>query len=144
MNRPKIRHLAIYTLDTDELARFYVTVFDMEITLRAGPIGKGPVFLTDGYMNLAILPATTKGEAAVGLNHFGFHVENVGEITESLIAEGVEKPTMRPAGRYAEFRATDPCGNAFDLSEHGFQEDQAARDKRTIAGTDTSTDTTSQ
>jgi predicted enzyme related to lactoylglutathione lyase len=140
MNRPKIRHLAIYTMDTDKLASFYVTVFDMEITLRAGPIGKGPVFLTDGYMNLAILPATTRGEAAVGLNHFGFHVEDIGEITENLLAAGIEKPTLRPAGRYAEFRATDPCGNAFDLSEHGFQEDQAARAKRAGAGKDPSDD----
>ena len=134
MNRPKIRHLAIYTLNTDELAKFYVTVFDMEITLRAGPIGKGPVFLTDGYMNLAILPATTKGEAAVGLNHFGFHVDDLVEIEERLLEEGLEKPTMRPAGRYAEFRATDPCGNAFDLSEHGFEEDPVTRENRAAAG----------
>ena len=141
MNRPKIRHLAIYALDTDKLANFYVTVFDMEITLRAGPIGKGPVFLTDGYMNLAILPATTKGEAAVGLNHFGFHVEDVDEITASLLAAGIDKPTMRPAGRYAEFRATDPCGNAFDLSEHGFQEDDVARENRAAAGDEPSGDT---
>ncbi|MFB3076474.1 MAG: VOC family protein, partial [Lysobacterales bacterium] len=39
MSRPKIRHLALYTPDTDKLAAFYVNVFDMEITLRAGPIG---------------------------------------------------------------------------------------------------------
>ena len=115
MSRPTIRHLAMYTLNTDELAGFYVTVFDMEIVLRAGPIGKGPVFLTDGYMNLAILPATTRGEATVGLNHIGFQVDDIDDITNKLLAEGIEKPTMRPAGRYAEFRATDPCGNAFDL-----------------------------
>ena len=139
MSRPKIRHLAMYTLNTDELAGFYVTVFDMEIVLRAGPIGKGPVFLTDGYMNLAILPATTRGEATVGLNHIGFQVDDIDDITNKLLAEGIEKPTMRPAGRYAEFRATDPCGNAFDLSEHGFQEDEAARDKRAAAGADSST-----
>jgi predicted enzyme related to lactoylglutathione lyase len=144
MGRPKLRHLAIYTLDTDKLASFYVTVFDMEITLRAGPIGKGPVFLTDGHMNLAILPATTQGEAAVGLNHFGFHVEDVRDVTERLLAEGVEEPTMRPAGRYAEFRATDPCGNAFDLSEHGFQQNPTARDNRTAAGGDPSADNSSQ
>lgn len=138
MTRPKIRHLAMYALNTDELAGFYMTVFDMEIVLRAGPIGKGPVFLTDGYMNLAILPATTTGEAAVGLNHIGFHVEDVDEITGRLLAEGIEKPTMRPAGRYAEYRATDPCGNAFDLSEHGFQGDPAAQDKREATGTDPS------
>ncbi len=136
MSRPKIRHLALYTPDTDKLATFYVNVFDMEITLRAGPIGKGPVFLSDGYMNLAILPATTHGEVAVGLNHFGLLVDDIEAITEKLIAEGVGEPSMRPAGRYAEFRAADPLGNAFDLSEHGFQEDQAARDKRATAGLD--------
>ena len=136
MSRPKIRHLALYTPDTDKLAAFYVNVFDMEITLRAGPIGKRPVFLSDGYMNLAILPATTHGEAAVGLNHFGLLVDDIEAITEKLIAEGVGEPSMRPAGRYAEFRAADPLGNAFDLSEHGFQEDQAARDKRATAGLD--------
>lgn len=136
MSRAKIRHLALYTPDTDKLAAFYVNVFDMEITLRAGPIGKGPVFLSDGYMNLAILPATTHGEAAVGLNHFGLLVDDIEAITEKLIAEGVGEPSMRPAGRYAEFRAADPLGNAFDLSEHGFQEDQAARDKRATAGLD--------
>ena len=37
MSRPKIRHLALYTPDTDKLAAFYVSVFDMEIKLRAGP-----------------------------------------------------------------------------------------------------------
>lgn len=90
-------------------------------------------------MNLAILRATTRGEATVGLNHIGFHVDDIDDIANKLLAEGIEKPTMRPAGRYAEFRATDPCGNAFDLSEHGFQEDEAARDKRVAAGTDSST-----
>ena len=81
MSRPKIRHLALYTPNTDKLAAFYVNVFDMEIKLRAGPIGKGPVFLSDGYMNLAILPATTHGEVAVGLNHFGFLVDDIEAIT---------------------------------------------------------------
>jgi predicted enzyme related to lactoylglutathione lyase len=122
MSRPRIRHLAIYTIHTDRLADFYVRVFDMEITRRAGPIGQGPVFLSDGYLNLAILPHSAKGETAVGLNHFGFEVESIAEVTERLATAGVAPPVARPAGRYAEFRATDPCGNMFDLSEHGFAE----------------------
>ena len=126
----------MYTQNTDELADFYVRVFDMEIVLRAGPVNKGPVFLSDGYMNLAILPATTKGEATVGLNHIGFQVDDLAATTDKLVAAGVEAPTQRPAGRYAEFRAMDPCGNAFDLSEHGFQEDEAARTRRVSAGID--------
>ena len=98
MAKPKIRHLAIYAPDTDKLAAFYVNVFDMEEVLRAGPTGKGPVFLTDGYINLAILPQSPKGEIPVGLNHFGFHVEDVNSITDKLVAEGMEEPVMRPAG----------------------------------------------
>ncbi len=133
MAKPKIRHLAIYAPDTDKLAAFYVNVFDMEEVLRAGPTGKGPVFLTDGYINLAILPQSPKGEIPVGLNHFGFHVEDVNSITDKLVAEGMEEPVMRPAGRYAEFRGSDLYGNMFDLSEHGFQEDEAARGKRQAA-----------
>ncbi len=133
MAKPKIRHLAIYAPDTDKLAAFYVNVFDMEEVLRAGPTGKGPVFLTDGYINLAILPQSPKGEITVGLNHFGFHVEDVNSIMDKLAAEGMEKPVMRPAGRYAEFRGSDLYGNMFDLSEHGFQEDEAAQGKRQAA-----------
>lgn len=133
MAKPKIRHLAIYAPDTDKLAAFYVTVFDMEEVLRAGPTGKGPVFLTDGYINLAILPQSPKGEIPVGLNHFGFHVEDVKSITDKLVAAGMAEPVMRPAGRYAEFRGSDLYGNMFDLSEHGFQEDEAALGKRQAA-----------
>ena len=122
MGRPTIRHLAIYTPDTDRLADFYVKVFDMEITRRAGPTGQGPVFLSDGYLNLAILPHSARGEIAVGLNHFGFEVDSIEETTRRLRDAGVPPPAARPAGRYAEVRATDPSGNMFDLSEHGFAE----------------------
>ena len=125
MGRPTIRHLAIYTPDTDRLADFYVKVFDMEITRRAGPLGQGPVFLTDGYLNLAILPHSARGEIAVGLNHFGFEVDSIDEIAKRLNAAGVAGPVERPAGRYAEVRATDPGGNMFDLSEGGFAEKPA-------------------
>ena len=115
------RHLTTaHFFGSDGIGRFY---------------GKG-FRLHTGRRNLAILPATTQGEVAVGLNHFGFLVDDIESITEKLITEGLEEPTMRPAGRYAEYRAADPLGNAFDLSEHGFQEDQVARDKRATAGMD--------
>ncbi len=131
MAKPKIRHLAIMTPNPQKLAKFYANVFDMEIALEAkGASGSGPVFLTDGYLNLALIPQSPKSDAAVGLNHFGFHVEEVSEIAERLKKEGISEPAMRPAGRYAEYRASDPFGNAFDLSEHGFQEDQAAKENR--------------
>jgi catechol 2,3-dioxygenase-like lactoylglutathione lyase family enzyme len=138
VDKPKIRHLALFTPNPEKLARFYVNVFEMEIVHRSrGADGKGGVFLTDGYISLAILPQRTTGEMAAGLNHFGFKVDDVEAIAEKLAAEGVEAPTMRPAERpYAEYRAADPYGNLFDLSEHGYDrvEARSEREKASSAG----------
>jgi len=90
-------------------------------------------FLTDGYMSLAILPQRLEGEAACGLNHFGFAVEDTAAISRHLVEAGVEEPKKRPSTRpYAEFRGCDPEGNWFDLSEHGFEnvETESERAKR--------------
>jgi len=116
MPTPKIRHLAIFVRDTDKVAKFYQTVFDMELVGSKGP-GKSQ-YLSDGYLTLAILPHSTAGSVPTGLNHFGFSVTDRDEITRRLVTEGVGEPQARPADRaYAEFRACDPEGNMFDLSE---------------------------
>ena len=120
MGKPKIRHLALFARKPHELADFYVRNFDMELVHRSPGGGH---YLTDGYFSLAILPHKLEAEAAVGLNHFGFQVEDVQEMSEKLVQDGLEEARARPSGRpYAEFRACDPEGNQFDLSEHGFQD----------------------
>jgi hypothetical protein len=82
-------------------------------------------FLTDGYLMLAILPHRLEGEAAVGLNHFGFNLESTAETMKKLEKFGVEVPKQRPADRpYAELRAVDPEGNWFDISEEGLKDDK--------------------
>ena len=121
MAKPKIRHLALFARDPKKLADFYTSVFDMEIAHQ----GRNAYFLTDGYLMLAILPHRLEGEAAVGLNHFGFNIESCAEIMEKLENFGVEVPKPRPADRpYAELRAVDPEGNWFDISEEGLKDDQ--------------------
>jgi catechol-2,3-dioxygenase len=104
-------------MDPEKLAQFYVDVFDMKIV---GKNGRNNVFLTDGYMNLALLTQKAEGKPN-GLNHFGFHVEDSADIEERMKKwEGVS-PQKRPADRaYAETRGTDPEGNNFDISEGGF------------------------
>jgi hypothetical protein len=87
-------------------------------------VGKNAYFLTDGYLMLAILPHRLEGEAAVGLNHFGFNIEDNEEILKRLAKWQVEVPKQRPADRpYAELRAVDPEGNWFDISEEGLKDD---------------------
>jgi catechol 2,3-dioxygenase-like lactoylglutathione lyase family enzyme len=125
MAKPKIRHLALFARDPKKLADFYTSVFDMEVAATNGKA----YFLTDGYLMLAVLPHRLDGEAAVGLNHFGFNVENVAEVMKKLAAYGLETPKQRPGDRpYAELRAVDPEGNWFDLSEEGLKDkDQVSR-----------------
>jgi catechol 2,3-dioxygenase-like lactoylglutathione lyase family enzyme len=113
----KIRHLAMICMDPDKLADFYCDVFDMKVQLRRN----GSVFLTDGYLNVALLAQTTEGKRN-GLNHFGFHIENADVVAERMKKWKVVGPVKRPADRtYAETRGTDPEGNNFDLTVGGFE-----------------------
>lgn len=127
---PKIRHLAIRTEDTGKLAAFYKDVFEMEILNKDRQEG-GAIYMTDGYINLAILP-NHEQNAPNGLYHFGFQVENYDKIVERLTKVDPKKaPKQRPADRiYAETRSSDPDGNLFDISEHGFMIAEAVGDKK--------------
>ncbi|MBT3791793.1 MAG: VOC family protein [Rhodospirillales bacterium] len=124
----KIRHLAIVTTDPDKLAKFYVDVFGLEIQQRAD---SGNIFMTDGYLNIALLTNKAEGKPS-GLNHFGFHIDDMADITAKLETAGVPAPAKRPADRhYAEMRAFDPDGNNFDLSVNGFE--RVRKDREPVA-----------
>lgn len=114
----RIRHIAIKTANPERLAAFYEKAFEMEITHRT-PIGT--VFLTDGYINLALIPCRVVGNAAPGINHFGFQVDHAEAAAEKVATLGVPMPAARPdTTPYAELRGIDPDGNMFDISEHGY------------------------
>ena len=78
----KIKHIAIRTPDPEKTAAFYKSVFDLE---EVGKAGAG-VYLSDGYINLAILKSNDQGngESArdvagyAGIDHLGFVVDDVG------------------------------------------------------------------
>ncbi|MGW5257406.1 VOC family protein [Streptomyces sp. NPDC004012] len=55
------------------------------------------------------------------MNHFGFPIEDRAATSETLRAAGTPRPAERLTDRpFAEYRAMDPEGNWFDLSEPGF------------------------
>jgi catechol 2,3-dioxygenase-like lactoylglutathione lyase family enzyme len=122
---PKIRHLAIKTKSPARLAEFYQKVFDMKIINQEK---SGAIYMSDGYLTLAIL--RNRGEATPsGINHFGFQVDDLGDI-EARLKEFEEPMTARPSTRpYAEYRAMDPDGNLFDISVHGYDEAEYASDR---------------
>src|SRR5438445_11570582 len=81
---PRIKHIALTTKDPAKTAAFYKEAFGLK-EIRRSPNGAG--FLTDGYINLAILNWKTEKDADVGPNgpnysgihHFGFEVDDLAE-----------------------------------------------------------------
>ena len=72
----KIKHIAIKVEDQEKAATFYKETFGMTEAWR-GPVrddGKRAIYLTDGYINMAVLPARGGRE---GIDHFGFQVEDM-------------------------------------------------------------------
>jgi catechol 2,3-dioxygenase-like lactoylglutathione lyase family enzyme len=115
----KIRHLVFHTTDVERLAKFYVDVMGLTVVHRAR---NGGISLTDGYMNLSIHTNKMDGKPS-GFNHFGFVVDDNEEIAERCLELGYRPPLKRPGDRhYAEYRAIDPDGNNFDISENGYEE----------------------
>lgn len=115
--KAKVRHIAIKTPDPQRLADYYTKVFGLEVVLRRET---GSVYLSDGDLCLALLP--TRGEVAPGIEHFGFHIQDVEEIAAALEDAGMAAPKVRANDPpFAETRVTDPDGNMIDLSVHGFE-----------------------
>jgi len=118
----RIRHIAIATKDVDRLVKFYTTVFGLKIVPGRGT----GTYLSDGHINLAILPLEperkTEGPyVKEGIYHFGFQVDDVEALRPVSEQMGAtSKIDKRPDNREAEFRLYDPDGNPVDLSKHGW------------------------
>src|SRR5262249_57587834 len=119
-NRPKICHLAIMTLDPERLAKFYEQAFEMTRLTGKGVPGSKAVYMTDGYITLALLENKADGKPS-GLNHFGWQVDDQDEIAPRLVAPSVKAPAKLPADHpYAETRAPSPHANQCHISGHTY------------------------
>jgi methylmalonyl-CoA/ethylmalonyl-CoA epimerase len=105
------------TADVPKLADFYKNVFGLQEVSR----GKRSIYLSDGYINMAILPAADGSEG--GIHHFGFEVEDVQKMAESAVDAGAQQgPSNLPRdGRFAEVFIKDPSGQRVDLSKQGWK-----------------------
>ena len=86
---PKLRHIAYRADDVEAMAQFFASGFDMEIVQRRS---NGAVDLSDGTMNVTILPAAMpRGDGLPperGIDHIGFTVEDEDVARERLLAAG--------------------------------------------------------
>ena len=68
----KIRHIAIFSENPRKLAEFYVDVFGMKVT---GVDDLGNAWITDGYMDVALIARRSEKAPKAGINHWGFTIE---------------------------------------------------------------------
>jgi len=122
MQPNRIKHIALMAADTNKVATFYKSVFGMHEVARSDR-QNGPVYLSDGYINLAVLPndRPESAGAAPGLHHFGFEVEDVSAAASLAVTMGAaEGHTAVAAGRYSEGYVRDPEGQRLDISSTGW------------------------
>lgn len=118
----RIKHIAIKSEDQEKTADFYKQTFGMKEAWR-GPArtdGRQAIYLSDGYINLAILPARGGHE---GIDHFGFQVEDMEQTLRVAAASGAKgEAGKKPRdGRFAEMGVQDPVGTPVDVSVHGWK-----------------------
>ena len=124
----RIKHVAIRTVDVEKTSAFYKEVFG----LKQVGLGHSGVYLSDGHINLAILKCKTGkegGASAVGIEHFGFQVEDVEGTLAKLNQMGGKSMTdqvvLTPtdpsnAQSYYEIKCSGPDEQEIDISGSGW------------------------
>jgi catechol 2,3-dioxygenase-like lactoylglutathione lyase family enzyme len=140
----RIRHIALTSSDPSKLAEFYKEAFGMtEVRRGTG----GQVFLTDGYVNMALLNFKTpndedpgpNGGYYSGIHHIGFQVDDIEGTSERLDKAGGSRLSRTttpgtgglfgygPGPSNAELKFSGPDGVVLDMSQSGWEtEPQAA------------------
>lgn len=136
----QIRHIAIQTQDEEATAHFYMENFGLKMVSRLDSDRTAGYFLTDGYLNIAILrfknnvvAGAERGTGWSGIHHIGFQVDDLEETTDKLANSGSAKPRDdinvalglgaggAPAGHgNVEVRYIGPDNVNFDVSETGW------------------------
>jgi hypothetical protein len=115
---PKIRHIAYRAADVEGMANFFAKSFEMQITQRRK---NGAIDLSDGTINITVLPVRIGSPdtqpVRPGIDHIGFTVENEGETSRLMEAQGAKKIATLELGSSAhyEVKFTGPEGIVVDL-----------------------------
>lgn len=124
----QIRHMAIFSEDPGKLAAYYADVFGMTIT---GVGRNGDTWITDGHLDIAIIPRLTPDYPPPGLHHFGFSLDpdEKPAVYAKMAAYGIT-PTKPPADRpFVEDKGRDLDGNVFDIATSQVESDGKGRVK---------------
>jgi methylmalonyl-CoA/ethylmalonyl-CoA epimerase len=124
----RIKHIAIRTRDVEKTAAFYREAFGLE---QVG-LGQNGIYLTDGHLNLAILrfqPGKSGEPLRLGIDHLGFHVEDIdaslGRINSLGGKQLTDRAEISPADpsqpqSYYEIKCLGPDEQIIDISSVGW------------------------
>lgn len=128
----RIKHIAIRTPDPEKTAAFYKEVFGLE---EVG-LARTGVYLSDGYINLAILKCSDQGMGEsprdmpgyAGIDHFGFQVDDVDSTCKKLAGAGAKAmegvnlghAAGAEARSYYELKYRGPDNQVIDITESGW------------------------
>jgi catechol 2,3-dioxygenase-like lactoylglutathione lyase family enzyme len=124
----RIKHIAIRTNDIEKTAAFYKEAFGLE---QVG-VGQSGIYLTDGYLNIAILSmrAVVAGETMkLGVDHVGFEVDDVNATVAKVRALGgkaldqrneVQHSDPSKPQSYFEIKCVAPDDQVIDVSNAGW------------------------
>jgi catechol-2,3-dioxygenase len=94
-----ISHIAVRTMHPDEMAQFYVDVF--ELTPQNKATGDPNHYLSDGHVTLMLIPWDVRNYADTnvllrGLDHIGFTVESIEKLKEDVDEAVGINPLLNP------------------------------------------------
>ena len=124
----RIKHLAIRTRDIEKTAAFYKEVFG----LKEVGLGQNGIYLTDGYINIAILKFQCGPDGAplrLGIDHVGFQVDDVDATVAAINGRGGKLLTERTEVNradpshpqsYYEIKCVGPDEQVIDVSGVGW------------------------
>jgi predicted enzyme related to lactoylglutathione lyase len=124
----RIKHIAIRTHEVEKTAAFYREAFGLT---QVG-VGQNGVYLSDGYLNIAVLKlrASLEGEPLkLGVDHIGFQVDDVEATVANIqrlggksLTEHMEPPATNSAEprSYFEVKCLGPDEQVIDVSSAGW------------------------
>ena len=88
----KIRHISYRAEDVDAMAKFFIDAMGLTLVQKRKD---GAIDLSDGWVNISILPLAANRSRRAGLDHIGFSAENDKEQIHRMEAAGAIKETTR-------------------------------------------------
>jgi catechol 2,3-dioxygenase-like lactoylglutathione lyase family enzyme len=109
----KIRHIAYRALDVDAMAKFFVDAMGMTMIQKRK---NNAIDLSDGSVNITVLPLAAGMGGKAGIDHIGFSAENDQDQFKLLEAAGAEKAGAVNLGTaYYEDKYRGPEGIIVDV-----------------------------